>query len=276
MESVIPFSFLLNHLIVIPVDVNGEERKFIFDTGIGVTVITKRFAEYLNVKPDGTYTGKRMSGQDVSMQLTRLQRIRVGHVERSEFTVGIFDTSAFPSELNEISGILAPNYFEEVIFTVNFESSEILIRGDLDKLEELSEFVIPLDVEKLWPAITIFVSVILPSNRKTRLELDSGSDALILNSKFMDELNIDRKGTQIDILKGVDETGSEYVRYLTMLKGKITIAGAEEVFKTDPRVIFQDIIYDGLLGNEFLLNYNVTFDLKHGRMGFATFSEIYT
>jgi hypothetical protein len=273
MVNGIPFSFILNHLMVIPVTVNGEKRKFLFDTGIGVTVITKKFAEYLKLEPNGIFSGKRMSGQNLSMPLTALKTLKVGSVERGDFPVCIFDTSAFPSELKEISGILSPNFFEDVIFSMNYEKNEIQIREKQDRLERLCHYVIPVDVERAGPSVTIFVNALLPSSRRVRLELDSGSDALILNSKFMDEIGTDRKASQIDSSSCVDETGNEYVRYFTTLRGKISMAGSEEIYQVDPRVIFQEIIYDGLLGNDFLKNYNVSFDLKLGKIGFNSFKK---
>ncbi len=63
MDTSIPFSFVLGHMITIPVNVNGKEDKFIFDTGIGLTVISKRIVNSLKLNYDGSFVGKRMSGQ---------------------------------------------------------------------------------------------------------------------------------------------------------------------------------------------------------------------
>ena len=273
MESVIPFSFFLNHVIVIAVSVNDNERKFIFDTGIGITVLTNVFAKSINAKTKGIYSGKRMSGQVISMPLAELRKIKVGPIERHEFTVGIFDTTGFPPELKEISGILSPDYFGDVIFTLDYENSEILLRENISKIEDLCEFVVPLDIDKTDNSISIYINAITPSKKKVRLELDSGSDILILNDRLMDEMGINTDDPHLKILKGVDETGEDYVRYITALHGKFAIAGAEEIFQLNPRVVFQDIVYDGLLGNDFLRSYKVTFDLKLGKVGFSHFGK---
>lgn len=273
MDSVIPFSFLFNHIMVIPATVDDKERKFIFDTGIGITVITSAFAKNIDAKTKGSYSGKRMSGQIISIPLTELQKTRVGPIERNEFTVGVFDSSGFPTELNEISGILSPDYFEDVIFTVDYENSKILLRESTSKIEDLCDFVVPLDIDKTDHTISIFINAVTPSGRKVRLELDSGSDILILNDRLMNELGINTEDPHIKILRGVDETGGNYVRYITALQGKFAIAGAEEIFQINPRVVFQDIVYEGLLGNDFLRNYNVTFDLKLSKSGFSRFGK---
>ena len=59
----IPFSILSNNMITVPVTLNDEQHKFIFDTGIGITLISKRTADSLKLKADGVFYGKRMSGR---------------------------------------------------------------------------------------------------------------------------------------------------------------------------------------------------------------------
>lgn len=156
---------------------------------------------------------------------------------------------------------------------MDYENSEILLRESTSKIEDLCDFVVPLDIDKTDHTISIFINAVTPSGRKVRLELDSGSDILILNDRLMNELGINTEDPHIKILRGVDETGGNYVRYITALQGKFAIAGAEEIFQINPRVVFQDIVYEGLLGNDFLRNYNVTFDLKLSKSGFSRFGK---
>jgi hypothetical protein len=39
---------------------------------------------------------------------------------------------------------------------------------------------------------------------------------------------------------------------------------------TDPPVMFQEIIYDGLVGDSFLRNFTTTYDLPRSRMIFSS------
>jgi hypothetical protein len=48
----------------------------------------------------------------------------------------------------------------------------------------------------------------------------------------------------------------------------ISVTGAPAVRQADPEVMFQKIIYDGLVGNAFLRNFVVTYDLPNTRMIF--------
>ena len=49
-------------------------------------------------------------------------------------------------------------------------------------------------------------------------------------------------------------------------------AAAPELAQGDPAVIFQQIIYEGLVGQAFLRTFAVTFDVPNERLIFSTLS----
>lgn len=269
MNAVINFSYVFNHMIAIPVLLNGRKHSFIFDTGIGLTVISKKLADELRAPDYGTFTGKRMSGQDVPVPLTRVSSLEVGSVKREDCTVGIFDTSSFPPELSGISGIMSPAFFEDVIFAVDYGKNRILLGEEASAISEHAVATVPIEIERKGPSIAIFIYALLPTKKSLKLEVDSGSGALILDTSLMKELGIDKEGSSSKLYVGVDETGYSYKRYFSKIRGNLAINGAESVHHPDPEVVFQDIIYDGLLGNDFLKRYNVTYDLSNGKMWFS-------
>ncbi len=60
MASVVPFEYIA-HVLTISVTVGAVETKFIFDTGIGVSLIGEDLAAKVGCHPDGaTFTGRRM------------------------------------------------------------------------------------------------------------------------------------------------------------------------------------------------------------------------
>ena len=54
------------------------------------------------------------------------------------------------------------------------------------------------------------------------------------------------------------------------LRGVIRVPTAPQLAQRDPGVMFQKIIYDGLVGHSFLRNFAVTFDLPNERLIFST------
>jgi hypothetical protein len=93
-----------------------------------------------------------------------------------------------------------------------------------------------------------------------------GSDSLILDEALAAPLGIDLGASDVRRVEGVDETGHAYVRSFTRLAGSIHPAGAPELAQPDPEVMFQRIVHDGLVGDAFLRNFVVTYDVAGSRM----------
>ncbi len=87
----VPFAYL-EHLVVVPVTAGGVETRFVFDSGIGLTLLSESLARTLGCEPTGrVFSGRRMSGQEVSVPLATLGSLSVGGYSRSGLTVGVFD-----------------------------------------------------------------------------------------------------------------------------------------------------------------------------------------
>lgn len=69
-------------------------------------------------------------------------------------------------------------------------------------------------------------------------------------------------------VEGRDETGHAYTRYFTALQGDVHPSEYPNPSVT-PEVRFQRIVYDGLVGDTFLRNFVVTYDVASARMHFA-------
>ena len=65
----IPFTIKGSHLILVPVEVEGIKANFIFDTGIGVSIVSKKLCEKISCKSLDNYSGKRMSGQELKLDI---------------------------------------------------------------------------------------------------------------------------------------------------------------------------------------------------------------
>jgi len=113
------------------------------------------------------------------------------------------------------------------------------------------------------------LSMDLPNGKQISLEVDTGSDVLILNEWLADDAGIDLNGQGVRQVRATDETGHEFVRSFAALRGHIHVSGAPLIRMTDPEVMLQKIIYDGLVGDKFLRNFTTTYDLANARVIFA-------
>lgn len=264
--SPVPFQYL-HHLVTVPVLVGGTEAKFVLDSGIGLTLVSSSLATAAGCEPTGaTYTGHRMSGQEVTIPLGTLGSLALGGYARKDVAVGIFDIAG----LEGVEGFLSLDFFRSRPVTVDYPSRGLVL-DDADAVAARADSGLAVDVRVAQDAhsTTVFLPLDLPGRRSISVEVDMGSDSLILDEALADDLGINLVDASTQRVEGRDETGHEYVRYFTALQGVVSVTGAPSICQRDPKAMFQKIIYDGLVGDAFLRNFVVSYDLPNARMIFA-------
>ena len=257
MTTVVDFDRVA-HLIRVPVRLGGDELHFLVDTGIGVTVVSERLAARPDVvRLEESYAGRRMSGQLVEAPLVRLPRLSVGDHAVDGHAAACVDLG------DGFDGILGPAYFGDRTVTTDVAAGTFTIQAAGARIAGVE---VPLEIHRDGPSADPFVRLVLPSGRAVLVEVDTGSDRLILDSRLMAECGLGVGGPGVTAREGVDETGHGYVRYDATLAGSVHLEAAPETAQEAPTVVFQEIIHDGLIGSEYLYRYRFSFDLAGERM----------
>lgn len=265
----VPFEYV-HHLVVVPVTLDaGRTARFVLDTGIGVTLLSSSLAAELGRRPGtSTYTGKRMSGQQVTVPLASLPSLALGPAVRTDLQVGVLDL-ALPPELG-VDGFLGLDFFAETPFTVDYEQREVVIESERSLADRRAAgTVVGVRVDRDGPTICVFLRLRVAGGPALDVEVDMGSDELILDRRFAAELGIDLEDGAVRRVDGEDETGHRYSRYFTRLGREIHPEGAPWLSQQEPEVMLQEIVYDGLLGDAFLRNFTVTYDVARAEMIFV-------
>lgn len=280
-QESIPFQYLPGsddgliegHLISIPVTVgNGTPSRFILDTGIGIDLISTRLAEKLKVPTTGmAYKGKRMSGQEVEVPLSYLGNLTVGRELQKFGTVGVWDFKGFLPDtpaFADIEGFVGLRFFQHRPFTLDYQKKELILETPLTLQNRLdSGLVVPLEIDDDQnTSLTVYAPLEVVGAGTAKVEVDTGSDSLILHRRFMAALGIVESGPEIRVVEARDETNFAFTRWFTKLRGAIRLHGEATLQQSGGRVMFQEIIHDGLIGDDFLKRFVVTFDLSHSRM----------
>jgi hypothetical protein len=192
-----------------------------------------------------------MSGQPVTVPIGSMDSVRVGN--RSESVcVGIFDMGAMAG-LDDIDGFLSLTYFRSAPVTVDYQAGFIIIEdgqsiaGRADRGQRVD-----VRVEQHGACSTdVFLALDLPDGRSIMVEVDTGSDSLILNEMHVGKAGFDLCAASTRKVSGFDETGHEFARYFATLTGDIRLTGAPAFCQAGPEVMFQKIIHDGLIGDPF-------------------------
>jgi predicted aspartyl protease len=260
----------LGHLLTVPVTVSGIETRFIFDTGIGPNLISESLAAKAGCAADGaTFTGRRMSGQPVRIPLGSVASLDVGSHRCSDVRVGIFDMHAMAG-LGAVEGFLSLSCFRGTPVTVDHAAGLVVIEDEASLARRAAAGTpVAVRVEHDGCSTQVMLGIDLPDRWPIMVEVDTGSDCLILNEALAGHAGIDLHGDGTRRVEVEDETGNAIVRYFATMQGEISVTGASPIRAAVPEVMLQKIIYDGLVGNAFLSRFTTTYDLANSRMIFA-------
>jgi predicted aspartyl protease len=268
--SEIPFSYV-EHLLTVPATVCGVEARLIFDTGIGVNLLSTTFADKIGCSPGaGTYTGRRMSGQPVTTSIGTVSSLQVGGYRAENVAVGIFDIG----DIAGIDGFISLTPFRSVPVTVDYPAGALVVDDEQSLAARAWRgTAVTVEVRHDGPHSTeVHLPLELPGGRVASVEVDTGSDNLILDESFAAVVGVDLAAESTRRIEGADETGHAFARYFATLPGDVRVGGAPAYCQARPEVMFQKIIHEGLVGDRFLKfggHGIITYDLANSRMIFA-------
>lgn len=189
----IPFSLTTDGHIVITAEVNGVSGNFIFDTGAGINLLTKSFADKVSdlEKTSHFYTGHRATGEQLQTDLwmSRFLGIRDYKIEKEYFAV--YDLK-FP-----LDGLISLTAFKNQPITIDFVNKFLKIetQKSLYKIRKHAEYQIPIQVTNDRDIrIGISTKVNLDNNLSLNVNLDSGAGFGVyrFSSRYMKNLGIDK------------------------------------------------------------------------------------
>ncbi len=271
MTDRIPFGRLA-HLLTVPVRVgDGPPLPFVLDTGIGVTLLASRVCARLGLARTGAaFRGRRMSGQSVSVPLVRAPALALGSHRWKDVVAGEIDLGTLAPPLAALGGFLSLGLFETLPLAIDYASGQVVLDPAADPGAGLgAEVDAPLRLERNGPSVTAFLELLLPDGRPASVEVDTGSESLILHRRYLAGLGLSEEDPRVRRESGTDETGHAHVRWFAPLRGSVRVAVAPEIAQEEPPAMFQEIVYDGLVGDAFLRRWTVTFDLARSSLRFS-------
>jgi hypothetical protein len=252
--------------------VGDTSTRLMLDTGGGVTLLSKKLCEKVGCVPDGTFTGKRMSGQALTIPMARVESIvMAGHAVKNA-RVAVLDTASLLHPDLGVDGIAGLDLFRDCPFTIDYGSHELVLEDESSlAVRRAAGEVVSVRVENDGPATVVFMPLQLePNASPLQMEVDNGSRDLILDERFMMTLGIAKDAAGVKQVDGQDETEHGYTRWFTSMPRPARVPGTLRVgVSAGATVMFQKIIHDGLVGHAFLSGHVTTYDLARGQMIFG-------
>lgn len=260
----IPFKLSPNGHIMIKASVNGVPGNFVFDTGAGMNLLTKDFADKIDSLEKTThfYTGHRATGEAITSDLYQSEVLKIADFSIEDEQFAVYDID-FP-----LDGLISLTPLQQKAFTVNFEENKLVIESEesLRRRKENIKFEMPLEINNDRNVKVSVGTIVQLDSLELHVGLDSGAgfDVYRFNSRYMEALGIDSTQVESKYIPSSfkPEQGNQYyfaeVSRLSDLK-----VNAEQI---DFRATFIDgLIYEGIMGINWIGEI-ITFDIPAKRI----------
>lgn len=233
-------------LWTVHVTVNGVAGDFLLDTGGGSTFVTDAFSSRLTCTFWGRTTGYNMFGKRGDGPHCDGVRIAAGDASLTPVDVGRIDFKGWFGEDRAPDGLLSLDAFDGKAITLDQGAATLTIETPASlarRIEGMRELPFRLARGSSARELNAFVGVSTPRGL-TWLTLDSGAGGVSLIAREYAEAF------------GLDPKIKEQQLRFEIAPG----------IRVDSPVIVTDMIMDGNLGQPFLSQYVLTFDLRNGRL----------
>lgn len=269
-QTIIPINITPEGHILLKSTINGVEGSFIFDTGGGLDVITKKFADKLkSLRPqDGGYTGFRATGERIDVELYTITGRPLDSASVQSSTIAVLDADFGP-----IDGLISMIHFQDRPFTIDYNKKQLILEtaGSLAARKKNASAVIPLQLEDgRGISLDIFAYFVLNDQLTLQLLLDSGAgnNVFRFNSRYMAKLGVDKNDTStVETIRRRSEIDTSFssATYKTSLQ-KLSSKNAPGVKTERFKASFVDgLIYDGIVSINWI-GKNITIDLQQKEM----------
>lgn len=259
-SSTHPLKISEGGLILVKVLVSDSiEGRFILDTGAGIHAISDGLRRRLSSLPAGNFTGFRHTGERVDFGLFQIPSLSIaGFRQEKPLAASWSLLDSF-----KIDGILSLKFFESCPFTLDFRDTILVFetRQTLaDRIKKSQRVPIRLHDDRA-KSLDLFVDVQAADSQKLECILDTGSPSSVLDARFMPTFDIDSTSKEVQKRTRKSLFGAVETEYIATVPS-ISLWNVPSATAKNFRVTFKPhLIYDGLLGTDFLLGRRLTFNI---------------
>lgn len=247
-HSVIKLSTYQEKQFSVQVIVGGKVRTFLFDTGEGITMISPQVAADLGCEPWGNIVGFRMLGERVDAPRCDDVKFNLaGSIFQVPNTIVYDLTKISGADAPPVDGAIGLDMFAGRTITLEMPSKRLIIETEKSaKRRAKAGTEIPLRISRSEGGALDVNLGVRTSRGLLWMELDSANTGptIFVAPAVAGLLNLDAKTRQPQAVKLDLGSGVEF-------QGKARV--------------FPDMIIDGNIGMQFLIDRNITLDMKNSR-----------
>lgn len=262
----IPLEVLPSGHLLLKAKVNGVEGNFILDTGAGLNLVTRDFAQRVGglQKQDGRFTGFRAIGDRLDLDLYSAKSIQLGSFAANSTTLSVYE-----GRLGGLDGLIALTALQQQPFTIDLPGKQLILEtpASLTQRRKTGQAV-PVQLSAMHgQALDVFAYFRVNDKLTLQFLLDSGAGAgsYRLNSAFAPQLGIDTAAlapAARSVRASEFNPANRNVIYRAPLTALAPQAAPAVRLRNAPVQLVNGLIYDGIVALDWL-GPQLTFDLPH-------------
>ncbi len=242
-QDTIKFENLVG-LIKIPIQINGKEKYFMFDTGAEITAIREDNTSTLDITHCSRKKIKDANNHVTTQSTYVVQSLKFGNSDISNLSVVTFPNSPLFNCLG-IEGIIGIDIIKRFDWLVDFDKKQIVKIDPSDTIKGFSDFVaMDFHKNKLRPGIKLKIG-----NKVVDFLFDSGSNTNTIDKKCYGKIKdeIVQSYEAITTMSGASSMGKQSKESLIIVNTQ-----PENLDLRKHRTLFNTIsVGENKIGNEF-------------------------
>ena len=263
-QRVIPVEVGQNGHIVVKASINAVEGTFIFDTGAGLHVVSKRFFQRIKeqVQDSSHFTVFRHTGERLDGPMYLFDNISLGPIQQTNAWVGIyagFDEQGF-------DGLVSCKLIENQPLTFDVSNKQLIVESPGSLRSRRRDSVPVLLHTDRNHSLDFFIRVKIDQQYDALLEFDTGAgySPVLLHSRYMKYAALDT--SRMEVRNSSTGFGESETAYLDKTK-KLHVFLPEIGDGGYPDIIFKpSLIYDGLTSHVIFGDKVWTIDIPNKRI----------
>ncbi len=258
----VPFTTNDDGLVLVQAHAGDIPIQVIFDTGAGLDVLAPSLIDKLHGTPAGRFTGFRMTGERLDIQLYTVPSISLGPMTKRDALVGSWDVL----DKFHLAGIISVNDFRQTPITFDFAKKQLVFETAKSlRARRATGASSPLQFDDRRGISLDLFSRFLIAGQPGLCELDTGSPSATVSTRYMPLLGIKEDSPGVQKHEGRSIVGAPEISYRTTVP-QLLLASDPQVALHDPPIAFEDIIYDCVVGVDFWRGRALTLDLAHHQL----------
>ncbi len=251
-QTVLPVELNSSGMMLVRAAGQGQpEGRFVIDLGSGIEVLSSAYAQRVGRGSAGFFTGFRSTGERVDAARVRIAPIVLGPISTPA------DAVVWPGlDADSIAGLISARTFARTPVTLDFLNRQLVFETPASLAARARRgFSLPLKSDAVRDmALDLFLDFDLGGGQVGTCEIDTGSEAIDLNARYLPALGISA------------DSGAAGAQSRARLPADLAPVGAPRLRLERPAVRVGNYIYDCIIGTRFWSQVALTLDIPHRRV----------